>query len=59
MSDALTLLDALATPIAWCDDDGRVLGGNLAFARWLGVGQRRLPGLPLAAFEVEGNGWRE
>lgn len=54
MPDDLTLLDALATPIAWCGDDGRVLGGNTAFARWLGVGQRRLSGLPLAAFEVEG-----
>jgi two-component system, NtrC family, nitrogen regulation sensor histidine kinase GlnL len=54
MSDALAILDALATPIAWCGGDGRMLGGNLAFARWLGVGQRRLPGLPLAAFEVEG-----
>lgn len=46
--------DALATPVAWCDAEGRVVGGNLAFARWLGVSQRRLPGLPLAAFEVEG-----
>ena len=46
--------DALATPVAWCDGEGRVLGGNLAFARWLGVSQRRLPGLPLEAFEVEG-----
>lgn len=46
-------LDALATPILWCDGAGRVQGGNLAFARWLGVGPRRLPGLPLAAFEVE------
>jgi len=54
MSDALTLLDALATPIAWCSDDGRLQGGNTAFARWLGVAQRRLAGLPLAAFEVEG-----
>ena len=48
------VLDVLATPIAWCDGEGRVLGGNQAFARWLGVSQRRLPGLPLAAFEVEG-----
>ena len=54
MSDDVSLFDALLTPIAWCGDDGRVLGGNLAFARWLGVGQRRLHGLPLAAFEVEG-----
>ena len=46
--------DALTTPIAWCDAEGRVAGGNLAFARWLGVSQRRLAGVPLAAFEVEG-----
>ncbi len=46
--------DALTTPIAWCDAAGRVAGGNLAFARWLGVSQRRLAGVPLAAFEVEG-----
>lgn len=53
MSADLSALDALATPIAWCDRDGRLEGVNLAFARWLGVGPRRLPGLPLAAFEVE------
>ena len=29
-------LDALATPIAWCDGAGRVQGGNLA------KGQRRI-----------------
>lgn len=46
--------DALTTPIAWCDAEGRVAGSNLAFARWLGVSQRRLTGVPLAAFEVEG-----
>lgn len=46
--------DVLATPIAWCDAEGRVMGGNLAFARWLGVSQRRLAGVPLVAFEVEG-----
>jgi two-component system, NtrC family, nitrogen regulation sensor histidine kinase GlnL len=48
------VFDALTTPVAWCDREGRMQGGNLAFARWLGVSQRRLPGLPLAAFEVEG-----
>lgn len=46
--------DALSTPVAWCDAAGRVEGGNLALARWLGVGPRRLPGLPLGAFEIEG-----
>ena len=47
-------LDALATPIAWSGADGRILGANLAFGRWLGVGGRRLPGLPLAALEADG-----
>lgn len=49
----LSALDALATPVAWCDAEGRLLGGNPAFARWLGVGPRRLPGVPLAALEAE------
>ena len=49
-------LDALDTPVAWTDGDGRLLGGNPAFARWLGVSARRLPGLPLAALEVDGDG---
>lgn len=49
-------LDALATPLAWAKADGVVAGCNPAFARWLGVGARRLPGLPLAALEFEGDG---
>jgi len=53
---AAPAIDALDTPIAWTDADGRLLGGNPAFARWLGVSARRLPGLPLAALEVEGDG---
>ena len=48
-------LDVLATPVAWCDAAGRLEGANVAFARWLGVGPRRVPGLPLPAFEVEGD----
>lgn len=47
-------LDALATPVAWCGADGRIAGVNPALARWLAVSPKRLPGLPLAALEVEG-----
>jgi two-component system nitrogen regulation sensor histidine kinase GlnL len=47
-------LDALATPVAWSDAAGRVEGANLALARWLAVSPKRLPGLPVAALEVEG-----
>jgi two-component system nitrogen regulation sensor histidine kinase GlnL len=47
-------LDALATPLAWADAGAVVAGCNPAFARWLGVGVRRLQGLPLAALEFEG-----
>lgn len=49
------ILDTLTTPVAWAGDDGRLAGANAAFARWLGVGARRLPGLPLAALEVDGD----
>ena len=48
-------IDALTTPLAWADGEGRLRGGNPAFASWLGVSPRRLPGLPLAALEVEGD----
>jgi two-component system nitrogen regulation sensor histidine kinase GlnL len=51
--DSLTS-DALATPLATVDVAGRLAAANPAFARWLGVSTRRLPGLPLAALEVEG-----
>ncbi|TCZ83615.1 nitrogen regulation protein NR(II) [Lysobacter sp. N42] len=47
-------LDQLTTPLAWTADDARLAGCNLAFARWLGVGPRRLLGLPLAALAPEG-----
>ena len=59
MSD-LALLDALTTPVAWTGADGQLAGANQAFARWLGVGGRRLPGLPLASLEADGDrlaGW--
>jgi two-component system nitrogen regulation sensor histidine kinase GlnL len=49
------LLDVLTTPVAWAGADGRLAGANLAFGRWLGVGARRLPGLPLAALEADGS----
>lgn len=49
-------LEVLATPLAWAGVDGTVAGCNPAFARWLGVGARRLRGLPLAALEFEGDG---
>jgi two-component system, NtrC family, nitrogen regulation sensor histidine kinase GlnL len=47
--------DALATPLAWTDGQARIAGCNPAFARWLGVGARRLQGLPLAALEADGH----
>src|SRR5574339_359071 len=48
-------LDALTTPVAWTDANGTLIGGTPACARWLGVSQRRLPGVPLAALEVDGD----
>jgi two-component system nitrogen regulation sensor histidine kinase GlnL len=46
-------LDALATPIAWADDLGRIVGCNTAFARWLGVSGRRLESLPVQGLDAE------
>ncbi|HET6435005.1 MAG TPA: ATP-binding protein [Xanthomonadaceae bacterium] len=54
MADAPTL-DLLDTPVAWAGADGRVAGANPAFARWLGVGARRLAGVPLASLEADGD----
>jgi len=48
--------DALVTPLAWTDTAGAIIAGNPALARWLEVSSRRLPGLPLAALEVDGDG---
>jgi two-component system nitrogen regulation sensor histidine kinase GlnL len=53
--DPAPALDQLATPVLWLDAHGRIAGGNPACARWLGVSLRRLPGLPLAALEAEGD----
>ena len=47
--------DALATPVAWLDGSMRIEGANPAFGRWLGVGLRRLGGLPLGALEPDGD----
>ena len=46
--------DLLSTPVARTRADGTIESANTAFARWLGVGARRLPGLPLVALEFEG-----
>ncbi|MCD9088568.1 ATP-binding protein [Stenotrophomonas sp. SY1] len=46
--------ELLATPLVWSDTDGRILGANPAFCRWLGVSVRRLLGQPLASLEVQG-----
>jgi len=51
-------LDALVTPVLRADRHGRVTACNQAFARWLGVSQKRLPDQPLVALEVEGDGLR-
>ena len=48
-------LDALSTPVAWIEEDGRIAGGNAAFGRWLAISGKRLPGLPLAALEFDGD----
>lgn len=50
-----TAYDLLSTPLAQTDADGHILSANTAFARWLGVSAKRMPGLPLAAFEFEGD----
>lgn len=47
--------DLLSTPLARIGADDRVDSVNLAFAQWLGVSAKRLPGLPLSALEFEGD----
>ena len=49
-SDAL---DELVTPLLRLDAAGIVVAANVAAARWLGVGLRRLIGTPAAALERE------
>ncbi|RBE92188.1 PAS domain-containing sensor histidine kinase, partial [Xanthomonas oryzae pv. oryzae] len=34
-SSSMPSLDSLGTPVAWADREGRLLGVNPAFARWL------------------------
>ncbi len=46
--------ELMATPLAWSGADGRILGANPAFCRWLGVSVRRLLGQPLASLEAQG-----
>ena len=46
--------DSLATPVAWANADGQLLGGNPAFASWLGISLRRVPGLTLQELDAEG-----
>lgn len=53
--DAAPALDALTTPIAWTAASGQIQSCNSAFASWLGISGKRLPGLPLAALEYEGD----
>jgi len=48
--------DTLSTPLLWTGPDGVVDRTNTAFARWLGISQRRLQGLPMAALELDGDG---
>ncbi len=47
-------LDGIATPVAWLASGGAVVGCNAAFAHWLGVGRRRMLGLPAPALERDG-----
>lgn len=45
------LLDVLATPVFRLDAVGTISDANRAAGRWLGVGRRRLLGLPASALE--------
>lgn len=53
MADA-PAFDALATPVARLDPHRMLAEANPAFGRWLGVGHRRLRGLPLEAIDEAG-----
>lgn len=50
-----TTFDALTTPVWRLDASGLICGGNLSAARWLGIGRRRLLGVPVSALEPEGD----
>src|SRR5690606_14526297 len=45
------VLDALATPVLQLDAAGMIRHANRAAGQWLGVGRRRLIGLPASALE--------
>ena len=45
--------NALTTPLAWTGANGAIAGCNQAFARWLGVGVRRVVGRPIASLDAE------
>src|SRR5690606_4743928 len=45
----------LLTPVPWAEAQARSEGCNAPFARWLGVGARRLLDQPLAALEADGD----
>ena len=47
-------LEALTTPLAWAGPDGAIGGCNQAFARWLGVGMRRMRGRQLRELDSDG-----
>ncbi|MGH8032349.1 MAG: PAS domain-containing sensor histidine kinase, partial [Luteimonas sp.] len=47
--------DQLSTPLVLADDEGGIETVNVAFARWLGISAKRLPGMPLAALELGGD----
>ena len=53
MTEPAPGIDALATPLAWADADGRIRACNPAFASWLGVSARRLQGLALTELDAE------
>ncbi len=50
---AMRAYDELATPLAWTDAAGMVIGCNPAFASWLGVSQRRVIGTALVGLDAE------
>ena len=45
------LLDTLATPVLRLDASGIIRNANRAAGQWLGVGRRRMIGLPASALE--------